>query len=413
MASNPDMNNNTQKIGPLKTICFSLFTFLLFLFMLEMLFRTTHLFGACTAYTRPDPVLIWTLVPNAKYWSLWENDHPVTGRINSFGWRDYEWGLKKPKDVYRIAVLGDSFVEALQIESNRRFTSLAADELSNKGLRAELMNFGRSGFSQTEELWVLQNIIPKFSPDALLLFFFPENDIGDSRKETAYGISRPFYNVSKNGQLILDNGYAKGRLFKITEILNFIERRSALFGLIYKKMRYEIRYNLMKNKDKEIMEGKAPLAGFLSLSTGHPNKEFEKSYAFTKRLIGEMAQYCKKKNIYFMLIVIDTNAYIPENEKALKAMDPSFNADYFDDDLTLFARSRDFACLGLQRAFRETYIKEGSSLHGWKCEKLKFITNMPVERNCGHWNYEGHKVVADALVKKLEPIIRSKQIRSH
>ena len=29
-------------------------------------------------------------------WQKLENDHPITGHMNSFGWRDDEWALAKP-----------------------------------------------------------------------------------------------------------------------------------------------------------------------------------------------------------------------------------------------------------------------------------------------------------------------------
>ena len=45
--------------------------------------------------------------------------------------------------------------------------------------------------------------------------------------------------------------------------------------------------------------------------------------------------------------------------------------------------------LGLQRIFRQAYENVGVPLH-WN-----------------HWNYEGHKVVADALAEKLKPILAS------
>src|SRR5438552_2622971 len=41
--------------------------------------------------------------------------------INAEGWRDVAHELAKPPGVYRIAVLGDSYVEALQVELEQTF----------------------------------------------------------------------------------------------------------------------------------------------------------------------------------------------------------------------------------------------------------------------------------------------------
>jgi len=73
----------------------------------------------------------------------------------------------------------------------------------NYKFTVELMNFGRSGYTQTEELLVLKNHVAQFFPDMVILFFLPANDIGDVSKETATGVLRPFFNISQKGELIL------------------------------------------------------------------------------------------------------------------------------------------------------------------------------------------------------------------
>lgn len=104
-----------------------------------------------------------------------------------------------------------------------------------------------------------------------------------------------------------------------------------------------------------------------------------------------MAEYCKEKGIQFMLVTIDTDAYIPEVEKSCKTIDPTFDANFLEDDLKDYATSLNVEYLGLQRLFRQTFENTGVTLH-W-----------------GHWNYEGHKVVAHALADKLNSIIGTSQ----
>ena len=98
-----------------KAIIFSLSLIIimsLFFVTLETVLRTTHLFGASISASIPDSILKWRFAPNHDYWFFKENDHPITGKFNSFGWRDHEWSIAKPANTFRIAVLGDSFVEA-------------------------------------------------------------------------------------------------------------------------------------------------------------------------------------------------------------------------------------------------------------------------------------------------------------
>lgn len=160
--------------------------------------RATHLFNARISWSERDSILVWRFTPGRRYWFKKENDHPVTGRINSYGWKDKEWSLQKPAKTYRIAVLGDSCVEAFQVESDQTFLSLTEQQLNkNQDIKVELMNFGRSGFTQSEELLVLKNCVSQFYTDMVVLFFSP-NDIEDVSRETAGDLIRPFYHISES-----------------------------------------------------------------------------------------------------------------------------------------------------------------------------------------------------------------------
>lgn len=66
------------------------------------------------------------------------------------------------------------------------------------------MNFGRSGYSQVEELIILKHHIMQFLPDMVILFFVPVNDIRDVSKETSPELLRPFYTLSEKEELKLD-----------------------------------------------------------------------------------------------------------------------------------------------------------------------------------------------------------------
>lgn len=383
-----------KKILTNKTIIFSLSLIIilsLFFVTLETTLRRTHLFGASVSAAMPDPILKWRFTPNHNYWVFKENDHPITGKFNGFGWRDHEWSIAKSANTFRIAVLGDSFVEAFQVESDRTFAAIIEQEMNkNSDTKIELMNFGRSGFTQTEELIVLKNDVIQFDPDMVILFFLPDNDIQDVSRETAYG-SRPFYRVDESGGLILDTSFNGTTEYKIRSIINHVKQRSALASLLterYNAFKQQLNKNKFKDNDK-VQKG---INGFLSLCTTSPDQKYVRSYQLNKRLIKEIAEYSEGKGIRFMLATISTSAYKPEIEQQYISIDPSFNANFFEDDLREFAGTLNIDYLGLQRTFRQSYEKTGESLH-W-----------------GHWNYQGHEVVADVLSDKLKRIIPEKLV---
>src|SRR5947207_9807572 len=77
-------------------------------------------------------------------------------RINSDGLRDREHTKTKTANTVRIALLGDSFVEAMHVPMEQTFWSLLGPKLEAcgafDGKQVEIINFGVSGYVTTQEL---------------------------------------------------------------------------------------------------------------------------------------------------------------------------------------------------------------------------------------------------------------------
>src|SRR5258708_40180650 len=66
-----------------------------------------------TNFWEPDPLTGSALRPGMEGWQRDENR--VYVKISAQGLRDREHEVRKPAGVYRIAVLGDSYAEALSV----------------------------------------------------------------------------------------------------------------------------------------------------------------------------------------------------------------------------------------------------------------------------------------------------------
>jgi hypothetical protein len=96
-------------------------------------------------------------------------------RINSDGWNspiDYSREKKRP----RIAVIGDSYVEAFQVDVDKSFPSLMRAEI---GDRYDVYSFGISGASLSEYLNMSRYADRLFDPD-ILIFNIRYNDFTES-----------------------------------------------------------------------------------------------------------------------------------------------------------------------------------------------------------------------------------------
>jgi hypothetical protein len=75
----------------------------------------------------PNRGLGWKLRPGASGVVTAENRQVV--RINSQGFRDRERSYHKPEETFRIAVLGNSWTEALQVPLERAYPAVLESDL--------------------------------------------------------------------------------------------------------------------------------------------------------------------------------------------------------------------------------------------------------------------------------------------
>lgn len=109
-------------------------------------------------------------------------NHIIT---NHEGFIGTDWLEKAPTNTKRIAFLGDSFVEAVQVDYDKNFVNRLAkkmvDEPFASSTRYETMNFGVQNQGPVEELLDYRAFAQKYHPDVVVLGFFLGNDFSDSR----------------------------------------------------------------------------------------------------------------------------------------------------------------------------------------------------------------------------------------
>ena len=108
--------------------------------------------------------------------------------------------------MLRIAVLGDSFTEALEVPLEQTFVSVLEESLNRsgaaRGRHVEVLNFGVRGYGTAQELLTLRCCVWDYSPDFVLLAFFAGNDVVDNSptldiSPTHY--ARPYFRKTSAG----------------------------------------------------------------------------------------------------------------------------------------------------------------------------------------------------------------------
>jgi hypothetical protein len=159
-------------------------------------------------------------------------------KLNSFGMQNDEVPLAKAPGVYRVAVFGDSYVEALQVPRDKNYINLTAEALSRKlGRKVEMLNFGVSNYSVAQDYLRYQTVAKQFKPDLVIQVFRVE-EIGKllPMETQALLFVRPVFFVGEQGQLVYDNtcvkqyfGSKEGRRMLATQ---WLRANSRIWGVV-------------------------------------------------------------------------------------------------------------------------------------------------------------------------------------
>ena len=115
----------------MRTVAVYLGSVIVGLFCAEMALRVVGARFASSFYVI-DPDLGWTLRPGAE--GDFTEEAVVHVKINGSGMRDdREYLVEKPAGVYRVAILGDSFAESMQVPLEQTFSKLLERELAACG----------------------------------------------------------------------------------------------------------------------------------------------------------------------------------------------------------------------------------------------------------------------------------------
>ncbi|MEL7034222.1 MAG: SGNH/GDSL hydrolase family protein [Cyanobacteria bacterium J06592_8] len=358
------------------------------------------------AYRVDDPRRGWA--PRANAVTVWAGEGERNGvRMNNHGMRDRDRTLNKPENSYRIAFLGDSFVEAIHVPLEYTAAAIMEQKLAEcsalKGKNVEVLNFGVQGYGTAQELMTLRHHVWQFYPDLVLLGFYPGNDIRNNYKPLEHDHFRPYLSL-ENGEWRIDDSFKNltqlERDYYGTTRLDYLPR----WLLEHSRILQLIRQAEATAKQRQFEEDYEQTN--INFYKEPPDQDWEQAWEITEGLMTQIYNEVDQKNTDFMVFTISDSFQVnPKEKKRQEFMEKYDIQDLFypDKRIQALGEKEGFTVFRLAEPLRKAAEAKGECLHG-------FENALPCE---GHWNREGNRVAAELMSDQICQRVTSQQSRKN
>jgi hypothetical protein len=322
----------------------------------------------------------------------WTAEGRARIEINADGFRDLPRAKAPDPGTLRVAVLGDSYIEAFQVPREQSFAAALERELDAQTDRqVEVLSFGVSGFGTAQQLLLLRHYVWEYQPDVVLLAFCPGNDLADNSAKLAPYQVKPFFHL-KHGRLVLDNSFRRHPDFvkaqsPWTRIKVNVINRSRVLQLVAQARTRQHR----TVRQTRASEG-AQVGEMCFVPPERP--EWVEAWEITERLLAQMHAEIKVRGARFVLATLSAPEQVHPDPAVRRALEERLGAEdlfYHERRLEDLGRREGFPVINLGRPMQQYADMRGVFLHGFPNTRL----------GEGHWNAAGHRVAAELAVREL------------
>jgi lysophospholipase L1-like esterase len=340
------------------------------------------------SYIRPDSRLGWAHIPGRSglYVSPQARAH---FRIDSLGLVGPERSLQKQPGEKRLLLLGDSFTESMQVPYDSSWACLLERRL---GPPWQVLNAGVSGYGTDNALLYLRRNGPRLKPDAVFLLFFTGNDVSDNDHElslkTGQSLAKPYFVLAGDSlRLVGDPAPAPHR-----GLGRFLPRQVWESSRLYLFLRTHLYEWRALRREKGATGDHLPLPWEVYRRV--PTAEWERAWNVTAGLMHELKREADHQGIPLAVGILPTGWRIEQSEREdLFRQHPtladSTTWDFAGPDRRLagILTLEGIPCVRLAGPLQEAARRTGSGLYG------------------DHLTARGHRVVAEAVARMLEPLV--------
>ncbi|GAB4109202.1 MAG: hypothetical protein Kow001_08930 [Acidobacteriota bacterium] len=335
---------------------------------------------------RYHPVLGWTQEANKTYDVLIDGS-PVRVEFNSLGFRDLEHTPSKPAGTRRIAVVGDSFSEAIQVNLEETFFRRLEAKLNQQGPEHwEILNFGVGDFGNAQALLALERFALDFDPDFVVVQIFPLNDICNNTVELA-GLCKSDNDLYRPYFVLQDDRLVETR---VSPYRDRLRRLSITFGLLertwYQLQRRREGTDVDERHRRRFQQRGIPDDPLLYAFVPEEKlvEPMRTGWLVSERILLEIDRLLKSRGIPWMAMVVPFEAQVSLDWERFAATHPR---------------------LGMQRDVSELRLRRLLEAAGIPCVTLLDAFSKHPEiffpTRGGHLNPAAHALAAEVLFQRM------------
>ncbi len=374
-----------------------------------------HAFGRLTPLSgehvlrTPHPTRGWALKPGGVAHQR-SPDFDVVVEINEAGFRDLPHDRSEAGDAIRIVVLGDSFMEAYQVDLEVSLPRQLAARWNDPdgSARAEVSNLGVGGYGTAQQLRVFEELGIAYRPHWVVLAFYTGNDVENNSRALQARIfgsddpkvwGRPYARVTPGGLVWSEPDFAR---MQAAARARAEARRDPLRRLVR-----QLTPSVAANRIQQVLARWLPAARqphphfaapFLA---GPRDPEQEAAWQTTLALIRELHLRTRAAGARLMLLVVPSRIQVEEGFRdRVRALHPgtALDTERISRELAAFAAREGIAFFDPTPQLVESTRAGAPVFH-------------QVDDN--HWNARGHAIAAEGLAAALvrEGLVRKGPVR--
>ncbi len=278
----------------------------------------------------------------------------------------------------RILIIGDSFIEAPQINSLGDLASAKLEELINTGRTScanwEAIPMGMSGMGTAQHLILYEKFARRFKPD-IVVYVMVYNDLSDNLKKYL----KPRYSQRDKDKLVFDpswrSEHPKWKMFALA-----IVRRFDIYHAIRTVPYLMEQAKVIHNRPKVVKAAQLAEGGRQAYLDQSPEPI---AWDLHERLLLKWKRAVEKDGAKFLQAVQDSNTIDFNDPNA------SFYRDPTGVKVESMCQKHSIECVSFKEKFQSEFLRTGRRGR-WK--------------NDSHWDEVGHRLVAEVLDSKLRKL---------